>query len=211
MTHPVSPDTEPFRPPFAAGHTGQSTPRAPQHSQAPAQHSQHTHTAGGASDAAPPPSMATRLLARVLDGLIVLAASLMVVVMMYSPSLPTIWTVIMSLELRGSLPAGTWRSVTYVAMALVVLLVAATYEIVTTTCFGATVGKWVCKLEVVRIIDHRRPTAREAALRWAVSVLGVLALVVGALVVWLSPLWDRTGHRRGWHDRAAHVVVRART
>ncbi|MGN8245121.1 RDD family protein [Cellulomonas soli] len=68
---------------------------------------------------------------------------------------------------------------------------------------GWTVGR---RLLGVRTLDaeSRRPIGPlRVLLRGLVVAAGGLVLGVGSLVVLLSPLFDRSGRLRGWHDRAA--------
>ncbi|MBO9567886.1 MAG: RDD family protein, partial [Cellulomonas iranensis] len=72
---------------------------------------------------------------------------------------------------------------------------------------GWTLGR---RLLGVRTVDahSRRPLGPwRVLLRGLVVAAGVLACGVGQLVVLLSPLFDRTGRCRGWHDRAAGAEV----
>ena len=49
---------------------------------------------------------------------------------------------------------------------------------------------------------------REALLRWFIQFLAWWpCVVVGALVLYASPLWDRSGRRQGWHDKLAGTIV----
>lgn len=72
---------------------------------------------------------------------------------------------------------------------------------------GGTVGRLATGIRTLDV-DTRRPIGMLRVLvRGAVVVAGSLAFGVGLLVVLLSPLFDRTGRRRGWHDRAARDEV----
>ncbi|WP_444665142.1 RDD family protein [Cellulomonas sp. CW35] len=73
--------------------------------------------------------------------------------------------------------------------------------------FGWTVGR---RLVGVRTVDERsrRPIGMwRVLLRGLVVAAGSLVVGVGQLVVLLSPLFDSSGRRQGWHDRAAHAMV----
>jgi uncharacterized RDD family membrane protein YckC len=78
--------------------------------------------------------------------------------------------------------------------------------------YGWTLGR---RLLGVRTVDahSRRPIGPWRVLvRGLVVAVGALACFVGQYVVLLSPLVDRTGRRRGWHDRAVGAeVLRAAT
>jgi uncharacterized RDD family membrane protein YckC len=81
------------------------------------------------------------------------------------------------------------------------------YEVVLTATQGATLGKRALRLRVVRRLDGSLPSWGRAAVRWLLPAAGLLACFVGGLVVYASPLLDRSGFNRGWHDRAAGTVV----
>ena len=71
-------------------------------------------------------------------------------------------------------------------------------------CFGwwrgATPGKWLCGLRVVRE-DGEKLSARDALWRCLCAMLAMLPLKAGLLPI----LWDE--RRQGWHDRLAHTLV----
>jgi hypothetical protein len=72
---------------------------------------------------------------------------------------------------------------------------------------GWTVGRLLCGIRTVDV-ETRRPIGMARVLvRGLVVAAGSLACLVGAFVVLASPLVDRTGRRRGWHDRAARDEV----
>ncbi|MEU7009685.1 RDD family protein [Streptomyces sp. NPDC046332] len=78
------------------------------------------------------------------------------------------------------------------------------YEALPTAKWGRTLGKKLCGLQVRDIEAHEPPTFGAALRRWLVySVLGLL--VIGVLnVLWC--LFDRPW-RQCWHDKAAHTFV----
>jgi uncharacterized RDD family membrane protein YckC len=90
---------------------------------------------------------------------------------------------------------------------VLVVLAAIGYEVGLTAGQGATVGKRAMRLRVVRRLDGSVPGWGPAAVRWLVPAAGALACLVGAPVVYASPLLDGTGFNRGWHDRLAGTVV----
>ncbi|MGW6392074.1 RDD family protein [Streptomyces sp. NPDC055103] len=78
------------------------------------------------------------------------------------------------------------------------------YEALPTAKWGRTLGKKLCGLEVRDIESHQPPRFGAALRRWLVySVLGILA--IGVLnVLWC--LFDRPW-RQCWHDKAARTFV----
>ncbi|GLJ60911.1 hypothetical protein GCM10017576_10400 [Microbacterium barkeri] len=70
---------------------------------------------------------------------------------------------------------------------------------------GQTFGKQLLQLRTVRA-DTLRPIGFwRAVLKAGIPVAAGVVPVVGTAVVLLSPLWDREGRRRGWHDHAARA------
>ncbi|WP_456286553.1 RDD family protein [Microbacterium sp. JZ70] len=70
---------------------------------------------------------------------------------------------------------------------------------------GQTFGKQLLQLRTVRA-DTLRPIGFwRAVLKVGIPVAAGVVPVVGTAVVLLSPLWDREGRRRGWHDHAARA------
>ena len=80
-------------------------------------------------------------------------------------------------------------------------------QVVNQALRGWTVGQGIMRL---RLVDHstREPAGLgRAAVRLLVVIGGGLAGGVGALVVLVSPWFDRTGQRRGWHDVLTGTAV----
>jgi uncharacterized RDD family membrane protein YckC len=77
---------------------------------------------------------------------------------------------------------------------------------------GWTIGKRLLGLRTVDARSGRPVGMGRIFVRGFVVGVGVLVLGVGQLVVLASPLWDRSGRHRGWHDRSAgDEVVDLRT
>lgn len=89
------------------------------------------------------------------------------------------------------------------------LAFAAAYEIVLVATRGATLGKALMGIEVVRYLDGGRPTWGMSAIRFlvpaAVQSIPVLVIQVLSLLVYLRAAWDPM--RRGFHDRASGTLV----
>lgn len=90
---------------------------------------------------------------------------------------------------------------------LFVLLI---YEPLMVALWGATVGKRMMGIRVVRLADGTRPGIIRSVVRVAVpNLAGVATLGLGWLVVWivldLSLTFDRGS--RGWHDRLSGTAV----
>lgn len=104
----------------------------------------------------------------------------------------------------------------------VATIVPVLYEFACLSLWGATFGKWVLGLRVVRYVDGGRAAPYQAGLRTVIvslgSLLGTAAAPLGdvqTLFLFVSPVLlftvveDALG--RGWHDKGAGtIVVRAR-
>ncbi|HEY3436824.1 MAG TPA: RDD family protein [Actinotalea sp.] len=72
---------------------------------------------------------------------------------------------------------------------------------------GWTVGKRLVGLRVLSATTGKPVGLGRGLVRFLVPALGVLVVGVGELVVYASPLFDHSGRRQGWHDKAAGTVV----
>ncbi|MET0789328.1 MAG: FHA domain-containing protein [Cellulomonas sp.] len=100
---------------------------------------------------------------------------------------------------------GDERILTVVAGVVAVVVVAVQWAL--HGRLGWTVGRRAAGIRTLDV-ETRRPIGQARVLvRGLVVVAGLLALGVGVLVVLLSPLFDRTGRLRGWHDLAARDEV----
>ncbi|WP_421741107.1 RDD family protein [Cellulomonas sp.] len=106
------------------------------------------------------------------------------------------------------IPAARLRDTAWLALlggSLVLVVVVVQWALHGRT--GATVGRFATGIRTLDV-ESRRPIGMlRVLLRGAVVAAGLLAFVVGALVVLASPSFDRTGRRRGWHDLAARDEV----
>jgi uncharacterized RDD family membrane protein YckC len=77
--------------------------------------------------------------------------------------------------------------------------------------YGATIGKQAMGLRVVQLANGKNPSLGTCLVRQLAfegfCVLGILALCIGIFPVLLSPLFDKSGARRGWWDRTAGTVI----
>lgn len=85
------------------------------------------------------------------------------------------------------------------ALALVVVVV----QWVLHGRLGWTVGRRATGIRTLDVETRRPIGMARVLLRGLVVAAGLLALGVGVLLVLVSPTFDRTGRRRGWHDLAA--------
>jgi uncharacterized RDD family membrane protein YckC len=84
------------------------------------------------------------------------------------------------------------------------------YELVMVTFWGRTIGKMLVGTRIVRAGDGMKPNIGNAFLRWLAPGLGGLIPFLGVLgeaLVLLSPTFDSSGRRQGWHDKMAGTLV----
>ncbi|MES4909206.1 MULTISPECIES: RDD family protein [unclassified Streptomyces] len=90
-------------------------------------------------------------------------------------------------------------------LALAFAVVVGGYEPVLTAVYGATLGKQLCRLRVVRPGDGGGLGFGRALWRWACVLVGCGVPVLG-IVNLLRCAWDRP-YRQCLHDKAADTVV----
>ncbi|MBV2355793.1 RDD family protein [Streptomyces sp. J2-1] len=81
------------------------------------------------------------------------------------------------------------------------------YEWLMVSLVGATLGKLLVGIRVVKADTGQKPGLGSSALRWVIPFVGSIVCGIGALLVYLSPFWDGSGRRQGWHDKAAGTLV----
>lgn len=135
----------------------------------------------------------TRLVARIIDGAIIVLVALI-------PLLIGIQD--FDDVTDGSLGA----SLALTAIGLV-------YEVSLVATRGQTLGKMAMKIRIIRAGDGLLPGWDMSTVRWLVPAIPSLVGLVPALglvgllslVVYLSLTWDKV--RQGWHDKAAKTLV----
>ncbi|MFD4849050.1 RDD family protein, partial [Streptomyces sp. NPDC058425] len=158
--------------------------------------------------AARPAGIGRRLVARLVDTVVLAAVTSAAAVPLGVKALDHVDAKIEAARLTGQtvtvwLLDGTTSA--YLGVVLGVLLVfGIVYEALPTARWGRTLGKKLLGLEVRDIEAHEPPSFGAALRRWLVySVPGLLAVgVIG--VLW--GLFDRPW-RQCWHDKAAHTFV----
>ncbi|MEV0370726.1 RDD family protein [Streptomyces sp. NPDC050636] len=155
-----------------------------------------------------PAGLGRRFAARLIDTLVVAAATAAVAVPLWGTVTDHIDAKVEAAKQSGRqvtvyLLDGTTAPLLGVVLA-VLLIGGGLYEVLPTVKWGRTLGKKLCKVRVLDIEGHDSPGVGAAIKRWLVyGVLGVLA--VGILnVVWC--VFDRPW-RQCWHDKAARTFV----
>ncbi|REK88822.1 RDD family protein [Streptomyces inhibens] len=157
-----------------------------------------------------PAGLGRRLAARLIDTLVLGAATAAVAVPMWGTVTDHIDAKVEAAKQSGRqvtvyLIDGTTAPV-FATILAVLLIGGALYEALPTFKWGRTLGKKLCGVRVLDIEGHDTPLLAAALKRWFLySVLGILA--VGVLnVVWC--LFDQPW-RQCWHDKLARTFVAA--
>jgi len=182
----------------------------PQYGQPPAQYGAQPYGAPPAYGApgfgaAPgrPGSMGKRLLARLVDGLIVgIPIAVIYGVLIAS----AISSATVDPETGVASPGSGFTAGVFLAYPLILLIIVG-YEVGMTATRGGTFGKSLLGLKVVREADGQIPGWGPAFLRWLIPAVGGLVCGIGQIVVYLSPFFDNTGRNQGWHDKVAKTLV----
>jgi uncharacterized RDD family membrane protein YckC len=160
--------------------------------------------------AARPAGLGKRLVARLIDTVVLGAVTAVAAVPLGTKAVDHLNEKIDAAKLSGRtetvwLLDGTTSAYLGIVLA-VLLLFGVLYEALPTAKWGRTLGKKLCGIEVRGIESHEPPTFGGALRRWLVySVPGLLGIgIIG--VAWC--LFDRPW-RQCWHDKAAHTFVAA--
>jgi uncharacterized RDD family membrane protein YckC len=81
------------------------------------------------------------------------------------------------------------------------------YEVGLIATRGATLGKQIAGVKVLRIEDGQLPGWGPSFLRWIIPAVANFVCGLLTLLVYLSPLFDDSGRRQGWHDKVAKTIV----
>jgi uncharacterized RDD family membrane protein YckC len=85
------------------------------------------------------------------------------------------------------------------------------YEVVLIAVRGATIGKSVAGVKVVRGEEGALPGFGPSFIRWVIPAVAGAVFSLLQLLIYISPFFDSSGRRQGWHDKAAHTfVIRSR-
>lgn len=148
--------------------------------------------------------MAKRLVARIIDGVLIgIVLAILGGILLGGAASR------MQMDAQGNVTAGGGGFVAaylgYMGLALVLGLL---YEVGLIALRGATLGKQLMKIKVVREVDGAVPGWGPSVLRWILPQ-GASALTcgIGGIVVYLSPLFDNSGRQQGWHDKVAKTQV----
>ncbi|WP_052394714.1 RDD family protein [Kutzneria sp. 744] len=159
--------------------------------------------------------MGQRFLARVIDGLIVgIPASILyfVVIVAWFSSAASSYTIDENTGqiTGGPAAAGLGFLGTAFALPLTLIILEILYEVTMIALRGATLGKQIAGVRVIRTQDGQIPGWTPSIIRWAILYPAAIVPCIGSLWVLLcelSPFFDNQGRRQGWHDKGAKTIV----
>ena len=100
--------------------------------------------------------------------------------------------------------------ISYLFGAVGLIIAALGYEYPFVAKFGQTAGKRIMNMRIVTMADGAVPGWGKAATRTLVPAIANVCTGIGGLLFYISPLFDRSPWKRGWHDQIAGTVVIAR-
>ncbi|MCX2971452.1 MULTISPECIES: RDD family protein [Streptomyces] len=149
----------------------------------------------------PPAARGTRLLARLVDAVLVAVPVFVASALLLEP-----WAITPQ-DPHAARSGATYDASAFTQTVLVALAFFG-YEGLMLASRGRTVGKLAFGLRVVRLDDGAAPRGHPAWLRAAVFALPPLVPFLGALFWTLNALWCLgDGNRRCLHDRVSRTVV----
>ncbi len=167
----------------------------------------------GSMPAGPPPGpaggpvyadMGRRLVARIIDGVLVGVVLLILGTIFVGGAA----TQVQVDPVTGQITQGQGTFLAayfgYLGLAIAITLL---YEVVLIALRGATLGKQIMKIKVVREADGQVPGWAPSFLRWLIPQLGSFVCGIGQIIVYLSPFFDSSKRNQGWHDKVAKTLV----
>lgn len=158
---------------------------------------------GQPPSAGEPASMGTRLLARIIDNLILGVPFAILGSILLAAFVNTAEVDPVTDELEG----GGGFLATFFLLIFVYAVLSVLYEVGLIATRGATFGKQWLGIKVVRQQDGGIPGWGPSFLRWLIPFAGGFICGIGQLVVYASPLFDSSGRNLGWHDMVAKTQV----
>ena len=113
-------------------------------------------------------------------------------------------------DLTGAFGGAVGGGVGLIAGLFFMAVIGYVYELVMVTFWGRTMGKMLVGTRIVRAGDGMKPNIGNAFLRWLAPGLGGFIPFFGPLggaLVLLSPTFDSSGRRQGWHDKMGGTLV----
>jgi uncharacterized RDD family membrane protein YckC len=147
--------------------------------------------------------MGRRLVARIIDGILVF----IVLIVLSAILLGGLVSQVEVNEETGEVTGVTALIGAYLGYIALAVILAFGYEVTLIALRGATVGKQLMGVRVVREADGQVPGWGPSVMRWLIPFAGGLVCGIGELIVYISPFFDSSGRNQGWHDKVAHTLV----
>lgn len=91
---------------------------------------------------------------------------------------------------------------------VLVLFLGILYEVVMIALKGQTLGKMIMGVKVVKQVNGEIAGWGPSFIRYIIPALAsAITCGLGGILVYVSPLFDKTGRMQGWHDNAANDLV----
>lgn len=84
---------------------------------------------------------------------------------------------------------------------LYILILQIAYHSIFTAIYGASIGKILCKIKIIKIDTFDKPNVLEAILRSSIRILSTILLYIPFLVAFADPF------RRAFHDIVVKSIV----
>ncbi len=139
----------------------------------------------------------SRLLARILDSVVLIVAVIIISVVFSIQLLPS--------DITND---STANQADAFLLTIFLLIAGLAYEVSLTAVRGQTLGKQIMSVKVVSITDGSVPGWGKSTGRWVIPAgLPLIPLIGGliGLIGYLALLWDQ--NRQTWYDRVAGTVV----
>ena len=151
--------------------------------------------------------MGLRLLARIIDGVLLVGVALLIMVPLgigafHSGATHTVTNANGTTTTTSPGVVGAF----YVSL-LVYAVIGIVYEVGMIAIRGRTIGKQVAGIRVVRADNAGIPGWGPSFLRWLVPTAAGVFCGLLTLLVYISPFFDNTHRNQGWHDKAASTFV----
>lgn len=164
-------------------------------------------TGSGGTYGAPPAPLGRRVAAWLVDGVLTSVAAAPLV-LAWLPAAVASAGAASRTATPGTLPVDpAGPSPVLLALGAVLLLAWGGFQWWCQGTRGWTVGRRLLGLRTVDVRTGQPIGLGRALVRALIVSLGALACGAGQAVVLLSPLFDGSGRRRGWHDRVGEAII----
>jgi uncharacterized RDD family membrane protein YckC len=151
-------------------------------------------------------SMGARLLARIIDGLLIGAVAVAIMIPAGIGAFHSAHTVTNADGTTTTTLNSGFVTAVLVSLAIFALI-SIFYEVGFIAIRGATLGKQATGVRVVRSDNGQVPGWGPSFVRWIIPTAANFVCGLLSLLVYISPFFDNTHRNQGWHDKAASTFV----